>query len=78
VETIDVVKKVEQKYKVCEKISEEKRNKFVPVCVKKDNVEYEKEIIELQLELVKLQKHIKDSGKKLLIIFEGRDAAGKG
>ncbi len=31
----------------------------------------------LQLELVKLQRHIQESGEKLLIIFEGRDAAGK-
>jgi polyphosphate kinase 2 (PPK2 family) len=34
-------------------------------------------LIRLQLELLKLQKHIEKSGEKLLIIFEGRDAAGK-
>jgi polyphosphate kinase 2 len=33
---------------------------------------------ELQIELVKLQNWIKDSGERLLIVFEGRDAAGKG
>lgn len=75
---IDVVKKVEKRYKVCEKIPEEKRDSFVPVCIKKKTVDYEKEIIGLQLELVKLQKHIKATGQKVLIIFEGRDAAGKG
>ncbi|MCB1685215.1 MAG: hypothetical protein KDI31_12040, partial [Pseudomonadales bacterium] len=32
----------------------------------------------LQIELVKLQNWIKDTGGKLLILFEGRDAAGKG
>ncbi|NUJ97857.1 polyphosphate kinase 2 [Candidatus Gracilibacteria bacterium] len=78
IKPIDVVKKIEKRYQVCEKIPEEKRNKYVPVCIKKDEVDYEKEIIELQLELVKLQKYIKESGQKLLIIFEGRDAAGKG
>ena len=37
---------------------------------KKIKIEYEKEIIKMQLELVKLQKYIKDTGEKLLIIFE--------
>jgi polyphosphate kinase len=32
----------------------------------------------LQIELVKLQNWVKDTGKKIVIIFEGRDAAGKG
>lgn len=78
IQTIDVVKKIEDKYKKCEKLKEENKKKYIPVCVKKDEVEYEKKIIELQLELVKLQKHIKETGQKVLIIFEGRDAAGKG
>lgn len=40
--------------------------------------EYEKELSKLQIELVKLQEWIKFKGIKLVIIFEGRDAAGKG
>jgi polyphosphate kinase len=32
----------------------------------------------LQVELLKLQRHIKSSGGRLVILFEGRDAAGKG
>lgn len=39
---------------------------------------YEKELFKLQLELVKLQEWIKDKGLKAVVIFEGRDAAGKG
>ncbi len=39
---------------------------------------YEKELFKLQLELVKLQAWIKHKGLKVVIIFEGRDAAGKG
>ncbi|MBQ0148957.1 MAG: polyphosphate kinase 2 [Flavobacteriaceae bacterium] len=39
---------------------------------------YEKEIAYLQLELVRLQSYIIDQKKRVLIIFEGRDAAGKG
>lgn len=43
-----------------------------------DEKEYEKELEKLQIELLKLQYHIKDTGQKVLIIMEGRDAAGKG
>jgi polyphosphate kinase 2 len=39
---------------------------------------YEKELGKLQVELVKLQEWIKNQGLKVVIIFEGRDAAGKG
>ena len=40
--------------------------------------EYEERLAELQLELVKLQHWVKQEGLKLVLIFEGRDAAGKG
>lgn len=39
---------------------------------------YEKELAKSQVELVKLQEYIKDQGLKVVVIFEGRDAAGKG
>ncbi|NLT52761.1 MAG: polyphosphate kinase 2 [Ignavibacteria bacterium] len=39
---------------------------------------YEKELDKLQLELAKLQGWIKENGLKAVVIFEGRDAAGKG
>ncbi len=39
---------------------------------------YEREKRRLQIELLKLQLWVKDTGQKVLIIFEGRDAAGKG
>ena len=42
------------------------------------NKRYEKEKLPLQVELLKLQKWVKETGKKIVIIFEGRDAAGKG
>ncbi len=40
--------------------------------------EYEKLKQELQIELLKLQNWVKDSGERILMLFEGRDAAGKG
>ncbi|MFN7966279.1 MAG: polyphosphate kinase 2 [Acidobacteriota bacterium] len=39
---------------------------------------YSKQKAALQVELLKLQAWVKDSGQKLVILFEGRDAAGKG
>ncbi|MEN8041172.1 MAG: polyphosphate kinase 2 [Actinomycetota bacterium] len=39
---------------------------------------YEEELERLQAELVKLQSYIKEEGLKVVVIFEGRDAAGKG
>lgn len=42
------------------------------------NKYYEKQLAKLQFELVKLQAWVKKEGKKVVVIFEGRDAAGKG
>jgi polyphosphate kinase len=39
---------------------------------------YAKELEKLQLELVKLQAHLQKTGGRMVIVFEGRDAAGKG
>lgn len=41
-------------------------------------VRYEKEKEKLQVELVKLQQWVKKNNKRVAVIFEGRDAAGKG
>jgi polyphosphate kinase len=45
---------------------------------KKKKLHYKKEIKRLQLELVKLQEWVKKENKKIVVLFEGRDAAGKG
>lgn len=39
---------------------------------------YEAQKYKLQIELLKLQHHVKATGQKVVILFEGRDAAGKG
>jgi polyphosphate kinase 2 (PPK2 family) len=54
------------------------KNKKVQIWVKKEKLAYEKELRRLQVELLKFQNHVKDKGLKILMIFEGRDAAGKG
>lgn len=58
--------------KVTDKISSKKKRK------KMDKEVYEKELLKLQIELVKLQEWVKKEKAKIVIIFEGRDAAGKG
>lgn len=42
------------------------------------NKEYEKELYKLQVELCELQRWVKQEGKRIVIVFEGRDTAGKG
>jgi len=39
---------------------------------------YDKELARLQVELVKLQEYVRANGLKVVVVFEGRDAAGKG
>ena len=52
-----------------------KQNEASASLSKKD---YERELYKLQVELVKLQEWVKKTGAKIIVIFEGRDAAGKG
>jgi len=61
-----------------EKRKTDPKNVRLPVWVKKEVLDYENELKILQIELLKLQNYVKDKGLKILMIFEGRDAAGKG
>jgi polyphosphate kinase 2 len=51
--------------------TEEKKNKL-------SRKKYESELAKLQGELVKLQSWVKEKGLRIVVVFEGRDAAGKG
>ena len=48
------------------------------IYIKNANLQYELELKKLQIEMMKLQNSMKDNGQRILAIFEGRDAAGKG
>lgn len=64
-----------------QKKSKEKNNSNLPQSNKTKKLkkkEYEKALSELQIELVKMQEWIKHKGLKVVVLFEGRDAAGKG
>ncbi len=56
----------------------EKSDKKVQVWVKKSTLKYEAELLKLQVELIKFQNHVKANNLKVLLLVEGRDAAGKG
>lgn len=43
-----------------------------------DAIKYEEELEKLQIELVKMQRWVQEKGASIAILFEGRDAAGKG
>ncbi len=50
----------------------------VRIWVKEETLLYEEELEKLQIELLKFQNYVKEKGLKVLMLFEGRDAAGKG
>ncbi len=57
---------------------EQNRDDKVRVWVKEETLFYDKELKKLQVELLKYQNYVKEKGLKVIMIFEGRDAAGKG
>jgi len=59
-------------------LNKKKRKNRQPVWVKKFTLEYEEELNKLQIELLKWQKHVIANNDRILLLFEGRDAAGKG
>ncbi len=56
----------------------EMRSDNYPYDTKLDRKVYDRDLANLQIELVKLQAWVKDSGARVCVVFEGRDAAGKG
>jgi polyphosphate kinase 2 len=61
------------------KNSDKKENQErVPVWVKQATIDYERHLHDLQIELMKMQSKVKADGMRLVLLFEGRDAAGKG
>jgi polyphosphate kinase 2 len=67
---------------IVEKVRTSKKGNLIgplyPYEKKLGREEYEAQKVELQVELLKLQKWVKDTGERIVMIFEGRDAGGKG
>ncbi|MBU8848911.1 MAG: polyphosphate kinase 2, partial [Desulfobacterales bacterium] len=79
------VKKKEKKLKkkltehtILKNVNKKKSKKRQAIWVKKFHLEYEEELHRLQIELLKWQKHVIANEQRVLLLFEGRDAAGKG
>ena len=60
------------------KAKAKKKKSSPPAAPKIPNAAYEAELFRLQTEFVKLQEWVRHSEARLVIIFEGRDGAGKG
>ncbi|MCM3897144.1 MULTISPECIES: polyphosphate kinase 2 [Gordonia] len=61
------------------KKSTSKKSQSVELKQKKiSNKVYEAELFRLQTEMVKLQEWVRETGARVVVVFEGRDAAGKG
>jgi polyphosphate kinase 2 len=61
-----------------QKEEKDSKDDKVQIWVKKETLDYENELHRLQVELLKFQNHVKENGLRVLMLFEGRDAAGKG
>jgi len=61
-----------------EQVRELFRNGTYPYKTKIRKAAYERHKEELQVELLKVQSWVKETGQRIIVIFEGRDAAGKG
>ncbi len=67
-----------QKSKDKEELIHLAKEKKIPINKVLKILQYERELKFLQVELVKLQRWVQNNNKRVAIIFEGRDAAGKG
>ena len=76
VEKIDNIKKALDKLCTKNGLCLLAKGKVVDKALK--TVRYEEDLMNLQVELIKLQNWVHENKKRLLIVFEGRDAAGKG
>lgn len=62
----------------CKNLNTEKGDDKTAIWIKNEHLLYEIELKKLQIELMKMQSSMKVTGQRVLAIFEGRDAAGKG
>ena len=74
----EMAAKVNTGVKVDDELSADWRSGGYPYKNRMSAKNYEKQKFLLQVELLKLQKWVKETGQKVVILFEGRDAAGKG
>ena len=76
--TKDIPAKIKLTEGIAHRNLDKKGKGRIPVQIKRSHIEYEAELKQLQLELMKLQLSVKKKGMRVVMLFEGRDAAGKG
>lgn len=77
------VEKIKKKTKLSEHTAYKRKDKkkkknCQSIWVKKFTLYYEEELHKIQIELLKMQRTVRKNGLRLVMLFEGRDAAGKG
>ncbi|MBU8911235.1 MAG: polyphosphate kinase 2, partial [Desulfobacterales bacterium] len=72
------LKKKLTEHTILKNVNKKKSKNRQAIWVKKFHLEYEEELHRLQIELLKWQKHVIANEQRVLLLFEGRDAAGKG
>ena len=67
---------------ILSKVENARRNEVIsdsyPYTTKLSRRKYERQKAELQVELLKMQRWVQETGERVVLLFEGRDAAGKG
>jgi len=76
-ENLDQIKDTSEHWKKIRKVLKKKdKEKILEVAL--ENYYNSEELKPYQAELIKLQKHLERTGKKMIVLFDGRDASGKG
>jgi polyphosphate kinase 2 len=71
-------KKFPKEHAVSDNIDRKKSKNYRAVWIRKSTLEYEEVLHRMQIELSKWQRYVIENEQRFLLIFEGRDAAGKG
>ena len=72
------VKMISEKSGVLKKLQSDETHLSPITPVWDNNGEYKRELKRLQVQLVKMQRWIQETGNRVVVLFEGRDASGKG
>ena len=74
----DILDSIDEELEMAMEDGENENDPFASDEEKKNRAVYFRELLRLQGELVKLQDWVMHTGHKVVVLFEGRDAAGKG
>ena len=76
--TVELTGKSISEGSALENLNKKEKPGRVAVWVAEHRIDYERKLKKLQVEMLKLQNHVKANNLRIVMLFEGRDAAGKG